>query len=341
MTPLIPKIENNFSGYECMHCGQKFESKCGITDFLGKEKGFLNAQEISNPAEPIKLMTVAEHIYGKERFVQSIYYIQQITKSLPKPPARILDCGSGHGNLSVAFYLLGYEVEALDSRHYKLDELLMRYQFPQRKLRACYADALQLPFKQNCFDIVFMNEFVSHVRDLSRALQESRRILRQDGYLIIADPVRDNLIMRLQVHRSSREFEKVVSQKRRLILSDLGINEPAILKKAIQASKGLLKSDITSIVHSSDLNSLVKNLNQVTKNRFPYRDPITGYYDERHFNPKTMTKIVRKIGFTVERVYAPNNRLPLNSEISKIPLLSILAYLTFNTRYIVVARKKD
>lgn len=49
------------------------------------------------------------------------------------------------------------------------------------------ADATQMPFPDNTFDIVFSNEFMSHVNDIDKAAAEQIRILKKRGVMIIMD----------------------------------------------------------------------------------------------------------------------------------------------------------
>lgn len=50
-----------------------------------------------------------------------------------------------------------------------------------------FCDATSLPFRDEIFDIVFSNEFVSHVYDIERTLVEQIRVLKTLGMLTISD----------------------------------------------------------------------------------------------------------------------------------------------------------
>ncbi|MDO8725108.1 MAG: class I SAM-dependent methyltransferase, partial [Candidatus Methanoperedens sp.] len=50
-----------------------------------------------------------------------------------------------------------------------------------------FGDATTLPFKDATFDVVYSNEFVSHVKDIDETLKEQMRVLQKDGILLIMD----------------------------------------------------------------------------------------------------------------------------------------------------------
>lgn len=50
-----------------------------------------------------------------------------------------------------------------------------------------FGDATILPFPYASFDIVYSNEFVSHVSDIDETLIEQIRVLKKDGIILIMD----------------------------------------------------------------------------------------------------------------------------------------------------------
>ena len=50
------------------------------------------------------------------------------------------------------------------------------------------ADAIELPFADNCFDIIVSFETIEHIRRYERFLLECRRILKRGGLLICSSP---------------------------------------------------------------------------------------------------------------------------------------------------------
>lgn len=50
-----------------------------------------------------------------------------------------------------------------------------------------FGDAIALPFPDSAFDVVYSNEFVSHVKDIDETLKEQMRVLKKGGTLLIMD----------------------------------------------------------------------------------------------------------------------------------------------------------
>lgn len=61
------------------------------------------------------------------------------------------------------------------------------------------ADARQLPFGKDSFDLVVASEVLEHVSNPAVVLQEMRRVLRRGGYAIIGVPLNLSMVMHLSV----------------------------------------------------------------------------------------------------------------------------------------------
>lgn len=61
------------------------------------------------------------------------------------------------------------------------------------------ADACHLPIRDSSVDVIFANEFISHVRNLTKALKEMRRSLKVNGEIAISDGDKNSLVMRIYV----------------------------------------------------------------------------------------------------------------------------------------------
>ena len=96
----------------------------------------------------------------------------------------VLDCGCGFG----AFYDLTKDFNTI-----YLDislNLLKRFELKERKI--C-GNILHLPFKDNTFDLVLCINVLEHV-DYLKALNEIKRVLKDNGHLIAVVVNRDSLI---------------------------------------------------------------------------------------------------------------------------------------------------
>lgn len=100
------------------------------------------------------------------------------------PPARVLDLGCGTGLSTKLLQERGYNVVGAD-----LSSLFLHVEksnTPQVDLLA--ADALQLPFPDMCFDAVVAFEFIEHVPDVPRLLDEMLRVLNVRGHILFHSP---------------------------------------------------------------------------------------------------------------------------------------------------------
>lgn len=112
-----------------------------------------------------------------------------------KPGDRVLDVACGTGDLSMAFATAGGKagggVTGLDIT----DEMLDVARHKLRRLDPAIADkityqqgdAQRLPFADASFDVVSIAFGIRNVQDPARALAEFRRVLRDDGRLIILE----------------------------------------------------------------------------------------------------------------------------------------------------------
>jgi SAM-dependent methyltransferase len=94
-----------------------------------------------------------------------------------KPKVKALDLCCGQGNVSEALARCGCEVTGVDFSPAMLTFAIARV--PNAVF--IRADAQELPFDNEKFDIIVSNLGVCHVPDQLRALSEARRVLRRGG----------------------------------------------------------------------------------------------------------------------------------------------------------------
>lgn len=122
----------------------------------------------------------------KERFYpqadEDIYAV--VNRALDRcfvPGIRALDAGCGHGTWVLMPYrdrisrLVGVDVAPADGRQATLDDFVM-------------ADLGRIPLKDGSFDVVFCWDVVEHLARPKAAFSEFRRLLQDDGVLIVKTP---------------------------------------------------------------------------------------------------------------------------------------------------------
>ena len=99
------------------------------------------------------------------------------------PGERVLDLAAGTGTSSMTFTRHGAEVVAGDISTGMLTEGRRRHP----KIDFIYADAMDLPFADDGFDVVTISFGIRNVHDVDTALAEMLRVLKPGGRLVICE----------------------------------------------------------------------------------------------------------------------------------------------------------
>ncbi len=103
---------------------------------------------------------------------------------------KILELGSGRGELWKLYLknegLQRYEMDITlsDFSEGMVEELRRNYEGGGISVEKI--DILDIPFKEETFDLVIANSMLYHVKDINRALSEVRRVLKRDGWFYCA-----------------------------------------------------------------------------------------------------------------------------------------------------------
>ena len=112
-----------------------------------------------------------------------------LTDALALPPRklRILDIGSGNGEIAAYFsehnYCVGVDVS--DQFHASVSHI------PH-----CLGRSESLPFRSGCFDIVISHHVIEHVDDHDLHLKEIRRVMKSCGVAYLGTPNLSSPLMR-------------------------------------------------------------------------------------------------------------------------------------------------
>ena len=99
-------------------------------------------------------------------------FLAFVREHVPPPPARILEVGCGHGELTTALAVEGYDVLGIDPRAPQGDLF--------RRIKLEDLDAEEGPF-----DAVVASHVLHHVRDLDAAVERIEGLLRPGGVLVV------------------------------------------------------------------------------------------------------------------------------------------------------------
>lgn len=107
-----------------------------------------------------------------------------LTRAQIRGGERILDVGCGNGIYydKLQDYFPEVEYIGLDL----LEAMIQNHPLKKDDGKLLLADAQDLPFEDNSFDIVMANHTLHHVSDMDQAISEARRILKKGGLFVVA-----------------------------------------------------------------------------------------------------------------------------------------------------------
>lgn len=138
------------------------------------------AQKLINETKATYEYAAKEFSDSRSEFWDELTYL----KSYAKPGNHVLDLGCGNGRFYPIIKSCGVEYVGVDSSKGLID--IAKNNHPEAAFMV--ADALQLPFPDESFDIVYAFAVVHHIpsRKLRNVFfKEIARVLRKDGTLII------------------------------------------------------------------------------------------------------------------------------------------------------------
>jgi SAM-dependent methyltransferase len=122
----------------------------------------------------------ADYIQGHD-YKKDGEIISQLKKK--KPEGRVLEVGCCFGLFLKSAAQAGYETKGVDVSRYAAS-----YARDVLGIDVFIGELRQAAFPDNHFDIIYMSHLLEHLKDPLVELQEARRILKQDGILLIEAP---------------------------------------------------------------------------------------------------------------------------------------------------------
>jgi 2-polyprenyl-6-hydroxyphenyl methylase/3-demethylubiquinone-9 3-methyltransferase len=107
------------------------------------------------------------------------YIVKYITSHFKNKKVDFLDVGCGGGLLSNPLSQLGNRVTGIDLSLNSLE--IAKKHDSTGSVRYIHANALELPFPENHFDVVCAMDILEHVEEPNRLVAEAQRVLRPQG----------------------------------------------------------------------------------------------------------------------------------------------------------------
>ncbi len=195
-------------------------------------QGYLLYSQIQHPSEMKKLKFEEIDEVG-ESTLEIISKADNFNKWMydtisPHCNGKVLEIGSGIGNISSLFLKDGYEIMLTDLRSGYCDKLKARFENQPSFLGAIEMDLTDAHFSEkfedqsNCYDTVFALNVLEHIHDDEAAIGNCCKMLKDDGHLIILAPSYQNLY---------NKFDKELGHYRRYNKSTLS---PLFLKNGLK-----------------------------------------------------------------------------------------------------------
>lgn len=130
---------------------------------------------------------------------------EALSEILPPAPARILECGSGSGEVSAWLAANGYDVVLLDASPSALAFAEKRFQREGLSGEFVLGNVYDLPFEDASFDVVTSFGLLEHFEDVDNVIAEMARVTRPGG-MLFADIVTE----RFSVQTLGNVFNAIV-----------------------------------------------------------------------------------------------------------------------------------
>ena len=248
-----------------------------------------------------------------ERFVgylKKCRYLFNVTKA---KDACVLDLGCGFGMMATLFGLFGAkEVIGYDLNTEKINLFLklLCYLGPEIKnVKPVLGDIMKVAFDDESFDVVVMNETISHVKEMENSIDEVYRLLKSGGRLLIRDG--NNSLFFWGRIRRRRFWQKVErgpadpswfrstdiplpfgEVRQKMILEEFPQMDTEKIKILSQKTAGLFGNEIFEAVKEFERIGRITNCP-----KFRYRNPMTGEFPEREINPFDLKMRLIRRGF--------------------------------------------
>jgi ubiquinone/menaquinone biosynthesis C-methylase UbiE len=129
---------------------------------------------------------------------------------IDKKAENILDIGTGKGEfIPVLIHTFpGAFITGIDPNTESL-EIASRH-YPKIEFQKMGAEKLH--FRDNTFDIISISMALHHLPKIGKSLKEIKRVVKPDGYLIINEPISDNLNPAQEVHKMYHHFRSRIDR---------------------------------------------------------------------------------------------------------------------------------
>lgn len=203
--------------------------------------------------------------------VRVAYFKRIIHEILQLQPTglRALEVGCGGGILTMEIAKLGFETHGLDISENAIQQA--RYQAEKEGLAIHYqvASALELPFEDQSFDVVFCCDVLEHLPDLDKAIEEIARVTKKGG-VFFYDTINRTLFSKISVIKVAQEWKMFAFMPENLHVWDMFITPDELV--AALNSNHIEQKDMKGMASSVNPLKTLMLLRQRAKGNISYKE---------------------------------------------------------------------
>ena len=227
---------------------------------------------------------VEEHRYTKEWHIPAAAGFAQ-TNNL-----RVLEIGCGLGTDGAQFAKAGADYTGIDLTDAAVELSRRRFEISNLKGAFRTADAEQLDFPDNSFDLVYSHGVLHHTPDIERAIAEVHRVLKPGGRAVVMLYHRDSYNYRINISLLRRAGVHLLKWNAGLKLVQLVTGEP---ESSLREHSRRLNSD----------NSYLSSQEFLSQNTDGAGNPLA-----RVFSRSEAARLFRNFSQTTLKIYFLNKR---------------------------------
>lgn len=132
-----------------------------------------------------------------------------------KPIRNVLELGIGKGDFMDTLMKCfddDTEFVGIDIVEEYIDIALERFK-DKRNIKAMKMSADELTFEDNSFDLVCISNTLHHLAHIEKVIQEMKRIVRTDGYILVHEMINDGQDVRQRVHVDVHHFSADIDRE--------------------------------------------------------------------------------------------------------------------------------
>jgi ubiquinone/menaquinone biosynthesis C-methylase UbiE len=239
---------------------------------------------------------------GSQKFLKICEFYTKLIKPKNK---LIVDVGCGFGIIDIYLALRGAKIV------YGIDlEKNLAFNRINKLLKVDnvipikgYAD--NLPVSTSSIDIVLITDAISHINNITGFFKEAYRVLKPNSILFIEDGsgLNKRLLRHLEPARSS-VHNKYRDKRKQMIKEDFPNLSNKLLEYLTDMTKGLWGLEIRDAVGTYLKTGKIK-----CQEKDDIREPDTGYWMEKMWDPYHIKKLLQEYGFRTIKITANDHRL--------------------------------